>query len=246
MDAKMQNNFENVDLHKVEEWYEWVFRLNHERNPFHPTVGSKYWDAKNDDSKIIWLAGVTATTRPAYKPNNNPNLEEIVNGAEAKVVYNDGNGKPIERLPQSIIKRSISLNKGHRRDLYIPASTELATEAKYPKLKEHLAELAKKIIDREDPPAFVEFKSASGKNIQELKGEQLKAEFRRNGTIGQLTVPKDNVFMLPEGNGAAAFSEYAVILKGHALEPGKNKLRFGIKGKHPAEFSYEVEYEINV
>jgi hypothetical protein len=49
--------------------------------------------------------------------------------------------------------------------------------------------------------------------------------------------------MLPTGQGVAAFSDYAVILKGDALEPGPNTLEFGVKARH---FRYTVKYTINV
>jgi hypothetical protein len=239
--ASTDNSFVKAEG-RVEQWYDWVFSLNHGRNPFHPTDGGKYWDVNNNNKDIIWLAGVTATTRPAYDPNNTPNLDAIVNGSEARVAYDNGNGRPVKNLP-AINKRTIRLNKGDTRDLYIPPSTELATAIKYPKLADRLSELAQKIVDREDPPAFVEFQPANA-NIQALDVKQLKTEFRVNGSIGSLSVPEDNVFMLPEGSGAAAFSEYAVIVTGDSLKPGTNKLKFGVKGKHPAGFSYEVEYEI--
>ena len=48
--------------------------------------------------------------------------------------------------------------------------------------------------------------------------------------------------MLPPGNGPAAYSDYAVILKREALKPGKNTLRFGVDGKF---FAYTVVYKIN-
>ena len=241
MAAKKENNFVKAEG-KVEQWYEWVFTLNHQENPFHPAKGGDYWHVNNNNKDIIWLAGVTATTRPAYDPNNTPNLNAIVNGSEARVVYDNGDGRPVKNLP-AINTRTIRLNKGDTRDLYIPLSTELATANKYPKLAAQLSDLAREITNREDPPGFLAFQPAGG-NIQALDVDQLKTEFRLNGSIGSLNVPEDNVFMLPEGNGPAAFSEYAVIMRGDALKPGTNKLKFGVRGKHPAGFSFEVEYEI--
>jgi hypothetical protein len=64
-----------------------------------------------------------------------------------------------------------------------------------------------------------------------------------NGAFDQLNVPPDNVFMLPPGNGPAAFSDYSVILKRDALTQGKNTLRYGIDGQF---FAYSVEYTINI
>jgi hypothetical protein len=246
MAAKMDNNFRKPDPDEVEGWYKWVLSLDNKQNPFHPTDGDKYWNVKNNDNKIIWLAGITATTRPAYKPNNTPNLDAVVKGSEAKVVYNDGNGKPVEKLRDPIKSRRITLNKGDKRDLYVPPSTELSTATKYPKLADRLSELAQKIIDREDPPAFVKFRAAN-ETTQDLDVNQLKTEFRLNGTISVPPYEDDNVFMLPPyepENAAGAFSEYAVILRGSALKEGTNRLKFGINGKSPGEFSYEVEYEI--
>jgi hypothetical protein len=49
--------------------------------------------------------------------------------------------------------------------------------------------------------------------------------------------------MLPSGKGAAAFSDFAVILKGDALKPGQNTLEFGVNAKF---FRYKVKYTINV
>jgi hypothetical protein len=141
--------------------------------------------------------------------------------------------------------RNITIDKGDTRDLYCPISTELATATKYPKLADSLSQLAQEIIDREDvkgyPPAFIEFEDAEGKK-ERLNGNQLKAGFRLNGTINQLPVGDDNVFMLPPGNEPAAYSDYVVLLKHEALKPGKNTLRFGVEGKF---FAYTVIYTIN-
>jgi hypothetical protein len=245
--------FEKPNEALVEKWYRWVFSLNHQSNPFHPIKGAQYWKEKNTDENIIWLAGVTATTQPAKQPSQIPNVKAIVAGAEAKAVYDDGDGNPIQNLP-TINPRNITIDKGDNRDLYIPVSTELATATKYPKLVNSLSQLAQEIIDREDdkgaPPAFVEFEDAQG-NKDMRRREQLKPEFRVNGTINQLNILADNVGMQPPGNGAAAFSDYALILKRKPedesqdvpdpLKPGTNTLRFGVDGQF---FNYTVEYKI--
>jgi hypothetical protein len=246
MAAKMDNNFRKPNPDEVEGWYNWVLSLDNKENPFHPADGGKFWEVKNGNNKIIWLAAITATTRQAYKPNNTSNLDAVVNGSEARVVYNDGNGKPVEkqRLPP-IKPRTIPLKKGDTRDLYVAPSTELATTTKYPKLAGRMIELAQKIIEREDTNAFVEFQPAN-ENTQYLDVNQLKNEFSINRAISLPPYPDDNVFMLPpyQSGAEAAVSEYAVILGGSALKPGTNRLKFGVIGNHPAEFSYEVEYEI--
>jgi hypothetical protein len=236
--------FEQPDQTQVAEWYNWVFSLTNQKNPFHPVDGGQYWNVNNTNENLIWLAGVTATTQPANKPSQIPNMNAVVQGSEAKVVYNGGNGNAEQNIP-AINPREITINKGDNRDLYIPVSTEIATATKYPKLQNNLAALAQKIIDREDvkgaPPAFVEFQNSQGEK-KNLSGSELKTGYRVNGAIDQLTVREDDVFMLPSGTGPAAFSDYAVILKRSALTQGKNTLRFGVEGQF---FSYTVEYTIN-
>lgn len=241
----MSTIFEKPDQAQVKEWYEWLFSLNNQKNPFHPTKGGQYWDVNNTNQNLIWLAGVIATTAPAHQPSQIANVNAIVQVTQANVVYNDGNGNPVQNLP-SISPRDISLNKGDDRDLLIPVSTELAHERKYPKLANNLSALAQEIIDRENsngiPPAFVEFQDA-GKNKESLNGNQLKTGFRVNGSFDNLNVPPDNVGMIPQGNGRAAFSDYSVILKHDALKPGKNTLKFGVNGQF---FTYTVVYTINI
>jgi hypothetical protein len=248
MAAKMNNNFRKPEPGEVEGWYKWVLSLDNTRNPFDPADAGANWDYKNDNSEIIWLAGITADTRPAYKPNNTSNLDAVVKGSEARVVYNDGKGKPVNKnqLPE-IKTRVISLKKGDERDLYVPPTTELSTSTKYPNLANRLDELAKKIVDREDAPAFVRFQPPN-EPTQFLDTNQLKTEFRINGTISLPPHPDDNVCMLPpyETGARAAFSEYATVLRGSALKTGTNILKFGveeIKGTIH-EFSYTVEYQI--
>ena len=236
--------FETPTQQQVKQWYDWALSLNHMKNPFHPTNGSQFWDVKNNNEAIIWLAGVTATTEPANKPSNIPNLIAIEAGSAAKAVYDGGEGVPTQKLA-SIAPRDINI-EGDSRSLYCPVSTELATATKYPNFKgATLSELAEKIIDREDvkgnPPAFVEFEDALG-NKYTLNGNQLKTGFRVNGSIGQISVPEDNIFMLPAGSGDAAQSDYVVMLKREALKSGNNTLKFGVNGKF---FSYTVVYTIN-
>jgi hypothetical protein len=173
-----------------------------------------------------------------------PNLNAIVAGSAAKAVYDNGEGAPTQKLT-SIAPRNINI-EGDTRDLYCPVCTELATGTKYPNLKgATLSELAEKIIDREEEkgnsPAFIEFEDALG-NKYTLSGNQLKTGFQVNGSIGQISVPEDNVFMLPAGSGDAAQSDFVVILKHDALKSGNNKLKFGVDGKF---FSYTVVYTIN-
>lgn len=238
--------FEKPNQAQVKEWYKWMFSLNNQKNPFHPTKGSQFWDINNTNQNLIWLAGVIATTAPANQPSQISNLKAIVQVSQANVVYNDGNGKPVQKLP-SISPREISFNKGDNRDLLVPVSTELAHERKYPNLANNLSQLAQEIIDRENvngvPPAFVEFQDAEGKNKQSLNGKQLEPGFRVYGTFDNLDALPDNVGMLPLGNGRAAFSDYSVILKHDALKPGKNTLKFGVTGQF---FAYTVLYTINI
>ena len=238
--------FDKPDQAHVKEWYKWLFSLNHQKNPFHPTNGGQFWNVNNNNQNLIWLAGVIATTAPAKQPSQIPNLNAIVQGSQAKAVYNDGNGNPVQKLPP-ISPRNISLDKGDNRDFLVPVSTELAHERKYPDQANNLSQLAQEIIDREDvkgaPPAFVEFQDAQGSNKESLNGNQLKTGFRVNGTFDNLNLPPDNIGMLPPGNGRAAFSDYSVILKRNALTPGKNTLRFGVNGQF---FAYTVVYTINV
>lgn len=240
----MNNIFENPNGAQVEKWYRWALALNHRKNPFHPINGGQYWDKNNTDENSIWLAGVTATTQPAKKPSQIPNVNAIVAGSQATAVYDDGDGNPKQDLP-TINPRNITIGEGDNRDFHIPISTELATATKYPELVDSLSELAQKIIDREDvkgnPPAFLEFEDAQG-NKHSLNGNQLKTGFRVNGTINQLPVGEDNVFMLPSGTGPAAYSDYDVTLKREALKPGENTLRFGVDGKF---FAYTVVYKIH-
>jgi hypothetical protein len=237
--------FEKPSLAQVREWYEWIFSLTNKNNPFHPTKGGQFLNVNNTNGSLFWLAGVTATTVPAYKPSQIPKVNAIVQeSSEARAVYNDGDGNPAQKLPP-LTPRNITIDKGDNRALFMGVSTELATAAKYPELVNNLKELAQEIIDREDvkgsPPAFVQFEDAQG-NKQSLNGSQLKTGFRVNGAFDQLNVPPDNVFMLPPGNGPAAFSDYSVILKRDALTQGRNTLRYGVNGKF---FAYTVEYIIN-
>jgi hypothetical protein len=248
MAAKVDNNFRKPEPGEVEGWYKWALSLDNTKNPFAPADAGANWEYENDNNNIIWLAGITATTRPAYKPNNASNLDAVVKGSEARVVYNDGMGKPVNKnqLPQ-IKMREIILKKGDERDLYVPPTTELATSTKYPKLADRLDELAQKIVDREDAPAFIRFQPANDP-LEFLDTNRLKTEFRINGALSLAPHPDDNVFMLPphEPGARAAFSENAAILKGGALKPGKNILEFGveeIKGSIH-EFSYTVAYNI--
>jgi hypothetical protein len=237
--------FEKPSLAQVREWYEWIFSLTNQNNPFHPTTGGQFLKVNNTNGTLFWLAGAIATTVPANKPSQIPNVDAIVQGSQATAVYNDGNGNPTQKLPP-FTPRNITIDKGDNRDLFMGVSTELATAAKYPKVENNLAQLAQQINDREDvkgaPPAFVEFEDAQGKK-HSLDGSKLKAGFRVNGTFDQLDVPQDNVFMLPPGNGAAAFSDYSVILKRNTLTQGKNTLRYGVDGQF---FAYTAEYIINV
>jgi hypothetical protein len=240
----MSTIFEKPDQAQVKEWYNWLFSLNNQKNPFHPTQGGQFWDVNNTHQNLIWIAGVIATSAPAKEPIEIGDVNTIVRGSQAKTEYNDGNGNPI--LIPSIIPRDISLNKGDNRDLFVPISTELAHERKYPNVANDLSQLAQEIIDRDSvngvPPAFVEFQDAEGNNKHSLNGEQLKTGFRVNGIFDNLEVPPDNVAMLPTGNGRAAFSDYSVRLKHDALKPGKNKLRFGVCGQF---FAYTLVYTIN-
>lgn len=237
--------FEKPDQAQVKRWYKWMFMLNNQENPFHPTEGDQHWDVKNDDQNLIWLAGVIATTAPAKGVIEIADVNEIVQGPQAKTEYNDGTGNPV--LIPSISPRDITLKKGDNRDLFVPVSTELAHEIKYPKLANNLSELAQKISARDNinevPPAFVEFQDAGGDKKQGLNGNQLKTGYHVNGTFDNLDILDDNIAMLPTGNGRAAFSDISVILKHDALKPGKNKLRFGICGQF---FAYTLVYTINV
>jgi hypothetical protein len=237
--------FEKPQLAQVREWYEWIFSLTNQNNPFHPTTGGQFLNVNNTNASLFWLAGAIATTVPANKPSQIPNVNAIVSGSQATAVYNDGEGNPTQNLPP-LTPRNITIDKGDNRDLFMGVSTELATAAKYPKLVDNLEQLAQQIIDREDvkgaPPAFVEFEDAQGKK-QSLNGSQLKTGYRVSGTFDQLDVPPDNVGMLPPGSGRAACSDYSVILKRNALTQGKNTLRFGVEGKF---FAYTAQYIINV
>jgi hypothetical protein len=232
---------------QVGQWYEWVRGLRHNQNPFDPSDEGRSWNANNNNGPIIWLAAVTATTEPAYKESDIPNLDAIVAGSGGKIVFNDGKGKPVRILPP-LLPRVIPKIKGGDRDFYIPANTELATAKKYPKLANRLSDTAKRIIDAEEvkegPPAYVQFVDAKGTEYR-LNGLQVKQGFRTNSTtdIPFNVESNDNVFMLPVGDGAAAFSDFGVILNRNGLKPGENKLKFGLKGKF---FAYEVEYTINV
>jgi hypothetical protein len=241
----MSTIFEKPDQAQVKDWYKWLFSLNNQKNPFHPTEGGQFWDENNNDRNLIWLAGVIATTAPAKEPIEIDDVDTIVTGPQARTEYNDGNGNPI--LIPSVIPRDIFYKKGDNRNFFVPVSTELAHAIKYPKLANNLSQLAQEIIDRDStngvPPAFVEFQDAEGKNKEGLNGNQLKTGFRVDGTFDDLPVQSDNIAMLPTGNGRAAFSDYSVILKHDALKPGKNKLRFGVCGQF---FAYTLVYTINV
>jgi hypothetical protein len=237
---------------QVGQWYEWALGLSHKQNPFDPSDEGHSWDTNNNDGTLIWLAAVTATTEPAYKPSNISSLKAIIAGSGGRIVYNDGKGNPVQKL-RSILPRVIpgnSENKVDNKDLYIPVSTELATASKYPNMANSLSTVAKGIIDKEEsgvsPPAFVEFIDAK-KRVSRLNGLEVKQGFRVDSTndISLTVKSQDNVFMLPPSKGAepAAFSDYAVILKGSALEPGSNILKFGVNANY---FRYTVEYTINV
>jgi hypothetical protein len=252
----MSTPFSKPTEQQVAGWYKWALGLSNKQNPFDPSDGGQSWDANNNNGNPIWLAGITATTEPAYRESNISNLKAIVEGSGGKIVYNDGKGKPVqkEKLPQ-VLPRLIpgsSKNKIDNKNLYIPVSTELATASKYPKMANALSTVARGIIDEEekgiDPPAFVEFIDAEG-NVSSLDGTQVKQGFRIDSSKDiSVTVepePDVNVFMLPPSKGAepAAFSDYAVILEGAALKKGENTLKFGLNAKY---FSYTVEYRINV
>jgi|SRR5215217_1207897 len=245
MSTSTDTIFEKPQLSQVREWYEWIFSLTNRNNPFHPTTGGQFLKVNNTNGSLFWLSAVMATTVPANKPSQIPNVNAIVQGSEATAVYNRGDGIPTENIPP-LTERNITIDKGDNRDLFMGVSTELATAVKYPKLVNNLAQLAQQIIDREDvkglPPAFVEFEDAHG-NKYNLKGSELKTGFRVEGTFDQLDIPPDNVAMLPPGSGPAACSDYSVILKRDALTQGKNTLRYGVDGKF---FAYRVQYIINV
>ena len=243
------------------DWYTWVFKRQHQKdpNPFHPTDVDQFWGKnkngveiwKNEmtNESLIWLAGLIATTVPAKKPSQIPNLNAIVSGSDAKAVYADGDGGFENNPPATSRNITITIDENDTRDFYIPVATELATATKYPKQADRLGELAAKIIDREEehnkgvPPGFVEFENVdpNGQMQQyQLRGNQLKNGYRIGGNF-ELNIPSNNFFLLPEGNGAAAFSDYAVKLEHNALQVGENKVRFGVTGKF---FGYDVEYTI--
>jgi hypothetical protein len=246
---------------EAKDWYTWIFKRQHQKdpNPFHPTNVDQFWGKNKDgveiwknemaNESLIWLAGLIATTVPAKKPSQIPNLNAIVSGSDAKAVYADGNGGFENDPPATSRNITITIDENDSRDFYIPVATELATATKYPKQADRLGELAEKIIDREEehnkgvPPGFVEFENvdANGQMQQyQLSGNELKNGFRINANF-ELNILSNNFFLLPEGNGPAAFSDYAVKLKHDALEGGQNKLRFGVTGKF---FGYDVEYTI--
>ena len=237
----MSNIFYTPNVAQVREWYTWVFSLTHQANPFHPTHGEQHWKVNNTNKDLIWLAGVTATTKPPNQPSQISSVNQVV---QATAVYNDGNGNDMPNPPNIKNPRRIKIDKGDNRNLYIPVCTELAAATKWPNLVNSLGQLAQKIIDREDvngaPPASVDFVDAAG-NSHKIDGNQLKSAFRVNGTIDNLNIPHNDVGMMPTGKGPAAFSDYVVILDNKALKPGTNKLGFGVEGKF---FSYRVEYEI--
>jgi len=156
----------------------------------------------------------------------------------------------VQKLPD-VLNRVIpgtSKNKIDNKDLYIPLSTELATARKYPKMANSLRDVARGIIDAEEkgvaPPGFVRFVDANKKQSS-LNGPEVKEGFRVDSTkdIPFNVGSKDNVFMLPPGEGAAAFADYTIILRGDALKPGENTLEFGVKANY---FRYTVKYTINV
>ena len=233
----MSRIFDKPKPEQVKQWYGWVFGLRpgeSGQNPFNP--GNQSWEFNEN---LIWLAGVTCTTPAAHASCNTASLNEILAQAPD---YNVGTGKSTKALAAKN-KRTIYINKDDKRDLYIPVSTELATAKKYPNL--NLGQVARKIIDRDNdadgnPPAFVKFKDDKGKETS-INRNQLKA-YRVHGRFEQLSVPNNNVFMLPDGEGPAAFNDYAAILKNNALtREDTNTLSFGFKGK---KFSYQVEYKI--
>jgi hypothetical protein len=232
---------------QVAQWYKWVSGLSNKQSPFDPSDEGRSWDANNNNGPLIWLAAVTATTEPAYKESDIPELDAIVAGSGGKVVFNDGKGNPVQKLPP-IKPRVIPKSKGGNRDFYIPVCTEIATAKKYPKQANRLSETAQRIIDKEEadvgPTAFVQFVNADKKEYS-LNGPEVKERFRVNSTKDITFNAKDgdNVFMLPSGEGPAAFSDLSVILSRDALKPGENRLKFGLKGKF---FAYEVEYMIDV
>lgn len=236
--------FEKPSLDEVRAWYDWIFSFTNKNNPFHPIKGGQFLNENNTHEKLLWLAGVVATTVPANKPSQISNVKAIVEGSEATAVYNDGEGNPTQKLPP-FTPRTIYIGKGDTRGVFMGITTEVASFVKYPKV-DNLQELAQQIIDREDvkgaPPAFVEFEDAQGKKYN-LTGSDLKTGFRVNGTFEQIDIRPDNVFMLPPGSGRAACSDYSVKLKRNALTEGKNTLRFGVNGKF---FAYSAEYIINV
>lgn len=234
--------FSKPEADQVRAWYDWVFSLNHGKNPFDPKDGGKSWNTNQANNKLIWLAGITATTEPAYKPSKIPNLNALVSSSQGKTVYNDGTGKPTPTSP-SIALREISIGNDTR-DLYCAVSSEFAPEVKYP-TQPDLQACADKIIDRENvkgsPPAFIEL------NNNELKDAQL-LQYRVRGSYDQFDIPANNIFMLPSGKGEsgqgkAAFSDYAVIVKRSALNQTENTLKFGVHGEF---FEYTVEYKIKV
>jgi hypothetical protein len=243
----MDDIFVKPDEELVKQWYDWVSKLNHKENPFHPSQGEKYWNMKNNNKEVIWLAGVIGAN-PSTKIANISNTTDlnarVAEISNEKAEYDDGNGNIIPDMPE-VNPRTISI-KEDKKDLYIPVCTSCETEIEHKVLKgKSLSQLAERIIDREeddnaDPHAFVELDD--GRQKRTLNTNQLKTGFRVNGTIDQLTFSEDNIFMLPPGNTSAAFSDYAVRLKRHALNSGTNTLKFGIgSGKF---FRYTVEYKI--
>lgn len=235
------STFSKPEGEQAREWYDWIFSLNHGQNPFDPKDGGKFWNTNQTNKSLIWLAAVTATTHPAYKESKIPNLNALVASSQGKTVYNNGKGDPVENLP-AVEPRIITIGDDTR-NLYCPVSTELATEAKYPD-QSNLQAVADQIIDRENvkdsPPAFIELNGDGLKDAQ-LLNYRVRKSF-------DFDVPNNNIFILPSGKGhsgqgKAAFSDYAVIVKRSALKSGENTLRFGVTGKF---FNYTVRYNINV
>ena len=232
--------FVQAEPEMTKKWYQWTATLNNLQNPFSPTDAGKNWNVNQTDQKLIWLAGITATTEPAYKPVPIPNPTAIVERSAA-VVYNDGKGNPVQRegVPK-VVPREISLELTEHRDLYLPIDTELAIKTKYPNVTD-LPALAKALSDKENnqqdnPPASVTLNKVNKIDPAEIKN------FAVEGDNLDLKFDKDNVFMFPPGEGIAAFYDYAVILKNEGLKEGRNELIFGVKGKY---FDYTVTYNIN-
>lgn len=240
----MQNQqsplFEMAKPEEATRWYHWIAKLKMKSKDKPDWINN--WNLVQDDPDIFWLIGVIAGTAPLGKPIQLQKAIAVVRRSLGTTKYVGEKEAGDEFPPDEMVRRKLSKDEIGNKKIYCAVSTEFAWEGKYPAVGVPMKDLAKQIIDHENPknmpafspPAFVEF------NGESLVGSAL-APYAVTDTIKSITFERPNIFALPEGTGAGGFYDYVVKIDPKHLTEKENILRFGVNGRF---FSYAVEYSI--